>query len=943
MAAAPQTLDDIAKSGVSLSIRTILEATHRYGASAVDIAIFLEAARTAIPGGTGAETVVWTVFGSMTIVEPLKLESASDMVATMPSTGLSEAFQDARDIREQTGGQDRFIGLRHVLFSIFTSTEFAIRSEVEVLCTRLGVSQAKAAGEICRFIDRAMEQEESRQVWSEIFAERSLPPLGSGTGFPPSAADREKIAVRERAGPEVALLGSDDPWSPGAVDRSGAQAEADAFAAMISAKQFVPPLAIGIFGEWGSGKSFFMRLVYDAIEQRRLGTAAASQPTDAPISLLDNVVQVRFNAWHYAETNLWASLVDNIFISLDRWAEKANQKDKTDKVFERLATARKLTIESAEALVEARRERKAAEQHLKEANTDLAAKRADLAARPSTWARTAFGQLVGNKQPDEKEALQNAADMLGLGPITTSVSDLQEAGSTLDDAVASYGIIRSATLRRLMLLPILVGVTLGILILPPLLGWISGLISAQIPPIAAAVSGAFAPLVAAIGWAAARTRAATAKIRAFHADLQNRVEELADREKAAVAEAQKNLDDAAAKVGQAEERLRVAAEEAAQAANDYNLKSGKGRVLRFVRERVAKGDYAKHLGFIATVRKDFEELSALMAPSEDGAAGEAARRASEAQVKKVIADAGSLLDQSEKDKLTESVKSPDAELKVFERIVLYIDDLDRCPPNQVVDVLQAIHLLLTFPLFVVLVAVDVRWVREALAKHYPGQIDEKPQAGANGAATAGDYLEKIFQIPYWVRAMTADNTRQLLADRLGPDVAGQAKATPAKAAAKPGARSRKPARAAASAPAQAQTPPPPARRLSGLHITSDERGFMMQVANVLDNSPRRTLRFVNSYRLIKASLPDEAADRLEAGGYRALLTLLAIGTCAGGQGAEFLAGLREKRVLAITPASGDLEANRVASAHRLYLASPAGGTDLFDYAPLAARFSFEDR
>lgn len=52
--------------------------------------------------------------------------------------------------------------------------------------------------------------------------------------------------------------------------------------------------------------------------------------------------------------------------------------------------------------------------------------------------------------------------------------------------------------------------------------------------------------------------------------------------------------------------------------------------------------------------------------------------------------------------------------KPVERIVLYIDDLDRCPPKRVVEVLEAVHLLLAFPLFVVVVGVDVRWVsREA--------------------------------------------------------------------------------------------------------------------------------------------------------------------------------------------------------------------------------------
>jgi len=36
----------------------------------------------------------------------------------------------------------------------------------------------------------------------------------------------------------------------------------------------------------------------------------------------------------------------------------------------------------------------------------------------------------------------------------------------------------------------------------------------------------------------------------------------------------------------------------------------------------------------------------------------------------------------------------------LERIMLYIDDLDRCPPRRVVEVLEAVHLMLALDLFV---------------------------------------------------------------------------------------------------------------------------------------------------------------------------------------------------------------------------------------------------
>src|SRR5262249_7011132 len=56
-----------------------------------------------------------------------------------------------------------------------------------------------------------------------------------------------------------------------------------------------------------------------------------------------------------------------------------------------------------------------------------------------------------------------------------------------------------------------------------------------------------------------------------------------------------------------------------------------------------------------------------------------------------------------------------AEPPPLERIVLYIDDLDRCPPRRVVEVLTAMQLLLALPLFV---AVDPRWLVRSLEHHH---------------------------------------------------------------------------------------------------------------------------------------------------------------------------------------------------------------------------------
>jgi hypothetical protein len=107
--------------------------------------------------------------------------------------------------------------------------------------------------------------------------------------------------------------------------------------------------------------------------------------------------------------------------------------------------------------------------------------------------------------------------------------------------------------------------------------------------------------------------------------------------------------------------------------------------------------------------------------------------------------------------------------------VLHIDDLDRCPPRRVVEVLEAVHLMLALDLFVVVVAVDARWLIRSLDYHHhelfrtgdrrrakretqPGDAprpadgsvpwrDDDDEDGL-GLATPVDYLDKIFQIPF---------------------------------------------------------------------------------------------------------------------------------------------------------------------------------------------------
>ena len=93
--------------------------------------------------------------------------------------------------------------------------------------------------------------------------------------------------------------------------------EVDAFAYLLAAKDTRPPLAIGLFGAWGSGKTFFMESVRRRIDTLLQEKAVTEQPQGLT-PFWKRVIPIEFNAWHYAEGDLLASLIDHIFTELRR-------------------------------------------------------------------------------------------------------------------------------------------------------------------------------------------------------------------------------------------------------------------------------------------------------------------------------------------------------------------------------------------------------------------------------------------------------------------------------------------------------------------------------------------------------------------------------------------------------------------------------------------------
>ncbi len=95
-----------------------------------------------------------------------------------------------------------------------------------------------------------------------------------------------------------------------------------------------------------------------------------------------------------------------------------------------------------------------------------------------------------------------------------------------------------------------------------------------------------------------------------------------------------------------------------------------------------------------------------------------------------------------------------------ERVLVIIDDLDRCEPSKTVEVLQAINLLLNFKSFIVCLGIDARIITRAVERHYKNLLGP---SGASGY----EYLEKIVQIPFRIPEPNQDEVKRFIAEQLG--------------------------------------------------------------------------------------------------------------------------------------------------------------------------------
>lgn len=80
----------------------------------------------------------------------------------------------------------------------------------------------------------------------------------------------------------------------------------------------------------------------------------------------------------------------------------------------------------------------------------------------------------------------------------------------------------------------------------------------------------------------------------------------------------------------------------------------------------------------------------------------------------------------------------------FKSVIVYIDDLDRCSSERMIDCIEAIKLFLNVDHTAFVLGADERMVELAIKEHYPVQDRNKSVI----YSPFSDYLEKLIQIPY---------------------------------------------------------------------------------------------------------------------------------------------------------------------------------------------------
>lgn len=749
--------------------------------------------------------------------------------------------------------------------------------------------------------------------------------------------------------------------------------DVEAFANLISSRELKPPLSVGLFGDWGSGKSFFMNKIHEEVtanmnwakkkvkdhteefilamevlskekkqeeinqkikelfptpedkyaqietwistksveafdllasnftDSENLVKTLIEDPLKAKLQILveleekhnkaaqelsqgfmdkdpaslsnirklvevyeerklgycRNISQIRFNAWHYVDSNLWASMISNIFEDLGSYIGLLSPEEaKVIKLWEDLQSTQALIQENEEVRTSLKESKAQLDLELKSLRVEKTSQETRLSALSlrSVWNEIISGEATQDIQALTSQKIEKAKKSLGI----TETIDWKTDTARLDELYNNFNSTRGKAVKIYQELNpskwstntrILVGLFMLSLLAIWMLSGLDKISDTWLPAVAKAVAfltsmyGLFGKVMTKGGAALEKINTGLNLLNSAKNSV-NRLQEEATQEyqnrlgdtKSELAIINRKIEEKSQEIESLnKEEVKIAGELAA-------IRNGK-RLSSFIQRRLDSSDYKKHLGLISIIRDDFEKLADYL-HNKNSLDDFLSQKPETALAQDVLPHNPFLLSPVNK----------------IDRIVLYIDDLDRCPPDKVVEVLEAIHLILAFPLFVVVVGVDVRWISKSLMEKYGAMLNtEKDQSGGDhelsllhkGSATPYDYLEKIFQIPFRIKSMDTHDKKIYLEKLLESDLNEPLVESETHAYQYPQSEE-----STTNAPSNTniengQSEPMP-KKLTKVQLGKEDLGFIQSLAPIISNSPRAIKRFANICRLIKS-------------------------------------------------------------------------------------------
>jgi hypothetical protein len=676
-----------------------------------------------------------------------------------------------------------------------------------------------------------------------------------------------------------ASLDNDEAFAP--KDYLGFSKDIRAFASLMAMKNTTPPLAIALFGKWGTGKSFFMHHLQSIIRfvsVHQCFPTADGQPPVAPLTekhFCEGIVQIPFNAWSYLDANLWAGLVSSIFEKLD---EHINDYTKGARELQQmkdiLSSRLHILAEEKENLV-------LEQERLKQEKISLELKKENLQTEGEELKRelqdTIPEKVIQEIKSADLTGLNIKDELKKMGMTDEEMDSL--APETLKKKVKSYRQFFRYTWTIAGVWKFLAFV-IPVLIL--VLWFVPQAIIDDLQITAKKFWGyilLLSPVVIHMLNIWRKWKPLLRKVDRYVMDFNEASQEIDATVRAKKEQLQTEIARNAGQAAAVEQKLTVVRSEERLLCGSISFKAFSG----FVSRRMGSRDYEDKLGIISIVRRDLETLSGLFRkPDHDNTADQ--------QVVELDSGYNDLQDEKktgpgqrkkELEKDQQLIREQFKGGKTIERIILYIDDLDRCEDAKVLEVLQAVHLLMAFPLFIVVVGVDPRCVKNALAHRNllqyqaffsGGNLRAQLKENKIDIIEPDEYLEKIFQIPFHLAQPAEERIKEMVQDLLikqvrkeevkknsPQDLAAQLQREPQLAPPSdltpPDVRDQQlpDTTAGKSNPKDKEIGDKPVNLSpADLLLSQEEYDCLVEIITLVSKTPRTIKRFINMYRIIRA-------------------------------------------------------------------------------------------